>query len=59
MDKTMNKLIIGFIILVVFDSTSFTVQKNKFGLLGSVVSVVKTVKNTVAVFNWALTNTNQ
>ena len=51
MDKTMNKLIIGFIILVVFDSTSFTVQKNKFGLLGSVVSVVKTVKNTVAVFN--------
>lgn len=49
MDRTINKIIIGFIILIVFDSTSFTVEKRKFGLIGSVVNVVKTVKDVVNV----------
>ena len=49
MDKTANKIIIGFIILVIFDATSFNIQKVRFGLLGSVVNVVKTVRDVVSV----------
>ena len=45
MDRTINKIIIGFMLLVIFDCTSFSIEKTKFGLFGSVIHVVKTVKS--------------
>ena len=51
MDKALNKIIIGFMILVVFDATSFNIEKQRFGLLNSVLSTVQTIKKTVSIFN--------
>jgi len=50
MNTTVNKVILGFMILVVFDATSFSIEKSKFGMLGSVAHVISTVKNTVRAF---------
>jgi hypothetical protein len=52
MNKLANKLIIGFVLLVLFDSTSFdlNLEKHQFSLLGSVVKTVSIIKDTVKVF---------
>ena len=44
MDKLANKLMLVFVCLVVFDAMSFDVnfQKNKFGILGSLINTVNT-----------------
>lgn len=50
MDSTINKFIVGFMILVIFDATSFSIQKQKFGMLSSVVNTVSTVRSTIGAF---------
>jgi len=48
--KTINKIIISFMVLVVFDATSFNIEKTRFGILGSVVNTVNIIKSTVKAF---------
>jgi len=50
MDSTINKIILAFVILVIFDATSF--EKKSFGMLSSAVKTVAIVKNTAKALKW-------